>query len=188
MCHCYPGSILNHSFPSVFLPTCLSVRCLYTDSRPMTLHQQHGETDCWPMDCPQLTCQNAVQEPGDCCPRCVDTNPCANPLLLQAGGRDSSTSTCVYMGTTYGHGDTWVLETDPCTSCECKVSRVHRPPTLLSHEVRVTHPTSLLVTETTMKTIIISTFWKAMYFTCSIFLSFIHSLFIHSNSFLLLLS
>ncbi|PVD29196.1 hypothetical protein C0Q70_11793 [Pomacea canaliculata] len=84
----------------------------------------HGETDCWPMDCPQLTCQNAVQEPGDCCPRCVDTNPCANPLLLQAGGRDSSTSTCVYMGTTYGHGDTWVLETDPCTSCECKAGHI----------------------------------------------------------------
>ncbi|KAK7497319.1 hypothetical protein BaRGS_00011363, partial [Batillaria attramentaria] len=77
----------------------------------------HGEIDCWPLDCPQLTCQNAVQEPGDCCPRCVEANPCADPLLLNAGGRDSSRDTCVYMGTTYGHGDSWVLERDPCTSC-----------------------------------------------------------------------
>ena len=88
----------------------------------LSADSQHGETDCWPLDCPQLTCQNAVQEPGDCCPRCVEANPCSNPLLLQAGGRDSSRDTCMYMGALYGHGDSWVLESDPCTSCECKVS------------------------------------------------------------------
>ncbi|XP_076445181.1 protein kinase C-binding protein NELL1-like isoform X2 [Babylonia areolata] len=84
----------------------------------------HGETDCWPLDCPQLTCQNAVQEPGDCCPRCVESNPCSNPLLLQAGGRELSSQTCMYLGHTYGHGDSWVLEADPCTSCECKAGHI----------------------------------------------------------------
>ena len=62
-----------------------------------------------------------VQEPGDCCPRCVDDNPCLNPHQ-ETGGADMSAYVCHYKGETRHHGDTWYLDSDPCTKCECKVS------------------------------------------------------------------
>lgn len=84
---------------------------------------QHGEIDCWPLTCPKLTCQNAIQRPGECCPVCEDSNPCVS-LTLETGGQDLSQTTCTYMGTSFSHGEEWQLESDRCTSCQCKVSIV----------------------------------------------------------------
>ncbi|XP_041350978.1 protein kinase C-binding protein NELL2-like [Gigantopelta aegis] len=83
----------------------------------------HGEVDCWPIECPSAACQNMVQEKGDCCPRCIDDNPCLSPHI-GIGGLDHSMDTCMYRGHTYGHGDSWVLNTDPCTSCECMAGHI----------------------------------------------------------------
>ncbi|XP_071078642.1 protein kinase C-binding protein NELL2-like isoform X3 [Haliotis cracherodii] len=82
-----------------------------------------GEIDCWPLECPDDQCHNMVQEKGDCCPRCIDDNPCINPNL-GLGGQDHSTTKCMYLNHQFGHGDSWVLESDKCTSCECKAGHI----------------------------------------------------------------
>ncbi|XP_050392092.1 protein kinase C-binding protein NELL1 isoform X1 [Patella vulgata] len=78
----------------------------------------HGEVDCWPLECPNIICENIIQEPGDCCPRCIDDSPCTN-LNLDVGGLDHSSDTCIYVGRTYRHGNSWLLDSDPCTTCDC---------------------------------------------------------------------
>ncbi|KAK3593192.1 hypothetical protein CHS0354_002714 [Potamilus streckersoni] len=82
----------------------------------------HGEIDCWPLECPVRHCTNYIQEAGDCCPRCMDDNPCLNQHL-EVGGADLSTFTCMYKGQRFRHGDSWILDTDPCTRCDCKVKK-----------------------------------------------------------------
>lgn len=85
------------------------------------LSLQDGEIDCWPLTCPKVACHTTIQEPGDCCPRCVEDNPCLS-FIHETGGADNSASSCLYKGHRYTHGDNWVLREDTCTSCECKVS------------------------------------------------------------------
>ena len=85
------------------------------------LSLQDGEIDCWPLTCPKVACHTTIQEPGDCCPRCVEDNPCLS-FIHETGGADNSASSCLYKGHRYTHGDNWVLREDACTSCECKVS------------------------------------------------------------------
>jgi hypothetical protein len=65
-------------------------------------------------------CNENIQEPGDCCPRCADDMPCDNPIQ-ELGGADLSAFVCIYDGVTRKHGDTWNLKNDMCTRCECKV-------------------------------------------------------------------
>lgn len=38
---------------------------------------QHGEIDCWPMECPPITCSHPTRTHGDCCPRCQE-DPCSS--------------------------------------------------------------------------------------------------------------
>ncbi|KAH9491550.1 Protein kinase C-binding protein nell1 [Bulinus truncatus] len=83
----------------------------------------NGETKCGPIDCPQLSCQNAIQQPGDCCPVCSHSNPCAS-WAVEAGGQDLSQLACVYSGINYSHGDEWTLPSDPCTQCQCKAGHI----------------------------------------------------------------
>lgn len=93
-----------------------------------------GEIDCWPVQCPTKLCGQYIQEPGDCCPRCVDENPCSN-LNHEVGGADMSAYVCYYKGTTKHHGDSWRLNTDPCTTCECKVSTYNSALTCLHNVI-----------------------------------------------------
>ncbi|OWF42735.1 protein kinase C-binding protein NELL1-like [Mizuhopecten yessoensis] len=82
-----------------------------------------GEIDCWPLQCPKITCHTTVLEPGDCCPRCVEDNPCASQAYV-TGGADNSATTCLYKGHAYTHGDTWALGAKPCSTCECRVGHI----------------------------------------------------------------
>ena len=72
----------------------------------------HGEVDCWPQDCPALSCQTELQ-PGSCCPSCVDnTTSCPN-------------NTCSHRGQLRLEGQTWTLQhQQACTHCHCKVSHL----------------------------------------------------------------
>ncbi|CAG5125876.1 unnamed protein product, partial [Candidula unifasciata] len=83
----------------------------------------HGEIDCWPLSCPKLTCQNAIQRPGECCPVCAESNPCVS-LTLETGGQDLSQTKCAYMGSSFSHGEEWQLESDRCTLCQCKAGHI----------------------------------------------------------------
>ncbi|KAL3884140.1 hypothetical protein ACJMK2_030360 [Sinanodonta woodiana] len=83
----------------------------------------HGEIDCWPLECPVHHCTNYIQEAGDCCPRCIDDNPCLNKHH-EVGGADLSTFTCMYKGQRFRHGESWILDTDLCTKCECKIGHI----------------------------------------------------------------
>ncbi|KAK3098531.1 hypothetical protein FSP39_020373 [Pinctada imbricata] len=116
--HCDESSQCNHQEVPLTLKNgeqwvyqCQTCECL------------NGEIDCWPLECPRTKCSTSIQEPGDCCPRCVEENPCTNPNL-DAGGADNSAVTCLYQGHTYAHGDNWKLHSDPCTLCECKVGHI----------------------------------------------------------------
>ena len=64
----------------------------------------HGEVDCWPQDCPALSCRSELQA-GACCPSCEDnTTSHQAQLRLQ--------------------GHSWTLNHQPpCTHCHCKVSQ-----------------------------------------------------------------
>ncbi|KAK7791795.1 hypothetical protein R5R35_010896 [Gryllus longicercus] len=86
---------------------CQTCECLY------------GEIDCWPMECPPLTCSEPVLTPGDCCPRCND-DPCA----LDASNNGSLTirgQPCTYAGHLFDSGTQWKDPYDKCTACNCKV-------------------------------------------------------------------
>ncbi|XP_053396211.1 protein kinase C-binding protein NELL1-like [Mercenaria mercenaria] len=82
-----------------------------------------GEIDCWPVRCPAKVCNENIQEPGDCCPRCADDMPCDN-AIQELGGADLSAFVCVYEGETRKHGDVWNLKNDECTRCECKAGHI----------------------------------------------------------------
>ncbi|VDI19783.1 Hypothetical predicted protein [Mytilus galloprovincialis] len=114
--HCDESSKCQHQEVPIFLKNgerwifqCQTCECL------------DGEIDCWPLTCPKVACHTTIQEPGDCCPRCVEDNPCLS-FIYETGGADNSASSCLYKGHRYTHGDNWVLREDACTSCECKVS------------------------------------------------------------------
>ncbi len=82
---------------------------------------QHGETDCWQMECPPVYCSQPVRLPGDCCPRCPENDPCsADSLVIDElslpGGRG-----CHYQGLNYTQGAEWAAGLDGCTTCKCKV-------------------------------------------------------------------
>uniref|UniRef100_A0A1B6DC00 Protein kinase C-binding protein NELL2 n=1 Tax=Clastoptera arizonana TaxID=38151 RepID=A0A1B6DC00_9HEMI len=76
-----------------------------------------GEVDCWPMECPPLSCSDPILTPGDCCARCHN-DPCSLDTF------NSSTSTgkpCAYAGRLYDSGSRWNDPFNRCTACNCKV-------------------------------------------------------------------
>ncbi|XP_071134214.1 protein kinase C-binding protein NELL1-like isoform X2 [Mytilus edulis] len=116
--HCDESSKCQHQEVPIFLKNgerwifqCQTCECL------------DGEIDCWPLTCPKVACHTTIQEPGDCCPRCVEDNPCLS-FIHETGGADNSASSCLYKGHRYTHGDNWVLREDTCTSCECKAGHI----------------------------------------------------------------
>ncbi|KFM74822.1 Protein kinase C-binding protein NELL2, partial [Stegodyphus mimosarum] len=69
--HCDHSSVCQHQeVPKSFrngdqwIYQCQTCECL------------HGEIDCWDLECPPITCENPIQNPGDCCPRC-SSDPCS---------------------------------------------------------------------------------------------------------------
>ena len=80
-----------------------------------SLSFQHGETDCWPQDCPPVSCADPVIS-GGCCPTCACDN--------DDHGDNTSVTQC-----SRSQGDTWYLNpmsqvstiSQHCTSCQCQV-------------------------------------------------------------------
>lgn len=94
--------------------------CLFFFSKltVLILFFKYGEVDCWPMECPPLSCSDPVLTPGDCCARCHD-DPCSLDTF------NASTSTgqpCAYAGRLYDSGSHWNDPYNKCTACNCKVS------------------------------------------------------------------
>ncbi len=80
---------------------------------------QHGETDCWPMECPPVYCSHPVRLPGDCCLRCPDDDPCsAVEDVVSSSGEPLG---CHHNGRNYTQGAEWAAGLDGCTNCKCKV-------------------------------------------------------------------
>ncbi|XP_055887465.1 protein kinase C-binding protein NELL1-like isoform X3 [Biomphalaria glabrata] len=144
-CTCQEGRTICHDSPCDCASPSVNLRCCPSCDSSSTcphqeflVHQQsgdtwfyqcqrckcmQGETSCWPINCPQQTCQNAIQRPGDCCPVCADTNPCA-AWAMETGGQDLSQLSCSHAGVSYSHGDEWTLPSDLCTKCQCKAGHI----------------------------------------------------------------
>ena len=88
---------------------------------------QNGEVDCWALDCPTLSCSNIIHEEGDCCPRCVDDDPCqATWHSTQPDERPSPMSmVCFFDGKRYNSGEGWIVDWDICSACTCQVCAQH---------------------------------------------------------------
>lgn len=84
---------------------------------------QRGETDCWSMPCPPLSCPSPVQVEGECCPRCIDQDPCDVPTPPSSALGDTiPPPACFFEGRRHASGQRWVLPWDRCTTCICQVS------------------------------------------------------------------
>ena len=99
---------------------------------------QHGEVDCWPLDCPPTpSCLAPVLVPGACCPSC----PACNNNSSCGPHAGWSTITCnftftheyILAGLLRQEGDSWRLPSAPCTSCLCKVFHLISFQELTSH-------------------------------------------------------
>ncbi|XP_071453142.1 protein kinase C-binding protein NELL1-like isoform X3 [Hetaerina americana] len=91
-----------------------------------------GEVDCWPLECPPLTCPVPILSPGDCCPRCED-DPCGPDVegAVAASSSEHNISPgmnlslplgrpCTYAGRLYASGHDWKDPYDKCTTCRCR--------------------------------------------------------------------
>ncbi|CAE1234976.1 unnamed protein product [Acanthosepion pharaonis] len=78
------------------------------------------EIDCWPLECPQLTCSQIIKVPGDCCPRCVNDEPCHENDRYSIVNVGLPVEVCRYRGRRYQNNEIWKLDGDRCTSCKCK--------------------------------------------------------------------
>lgn len=77
---------------------------------------QEGEVDCWPLQCPTLSCEYTAISEGECCPHCV-TDPCLADNItydIRKTCPDGS-------GVTRLSGAVWTMLGSPCTTCKCKV-------------------------------------------------------------------
>ena len=84
--------------------------------------KQHGETDCWPMECPPVhQCSHPVQLAGDCCPRCLDNDPCSPVAVDNQLDDPAADQGCHYQGLNYTQGSEWTSGLDDCTTCKCRV-------------------------------------------------------------------
>ncbi|XP_075212261.1 protein kinase C-binding protein NELL2-like isoform X2 [Lycorma delicatula] len=76
-----------------------------------------GEIDCWPMECPPVSCSTPLLTPGDCCPRCHDD-------LCTFNSSAGVGQPCAYAGRLYDSGTHWNDPQDKCTACNCKDGRL----------------------------------------------------------------
>ena len=63
-----------------------------------------------------------MHEDGDCCPRCVDEDPCRVSVDPDDVDRVSMTSmVCFFDSKKYFSGDSWLVPWDNCSMCTCQV-------------------------------------------------------------------
>ncbi|XP_029438397.1 protein kinase C-binding protein NELL1 isoform X2 [Rhinatrema bivittatum] len=87
--------------------SCQQCRCL------------EGEVDCWPLTCPNLSCEYTAISEGECCPRCV-SDPCLADNIAY-----NIRKTCLDpYGLTRLSGSVWTMTGSPCTTCKCKNGNV----------------------------------------------------------------
>ena len=137
---CRHQELANTTFDSgrKWIYQCQSCECMVKDqikieliylfpinnNNTIVVNLKHGETDCWPMECPPVYCRNPVRVPGDCCPRCPDDDPCSAADLMEVELTSSASEEplgCHYQGTNYTQGSEWAAGLDGCTTCKCKV-------------------------------------------------------------------
>jgi len=131
---CYDTMVCSHqSIPGVHYSSghrwsynCMECECM------------HGEVDCWPRDCPTLTCSHPVTTPGLCCPQCSDQR--------QDGDCNQGTNTScgLQVGLARQEGDSWSLDFPPCTSCLCKAGSIYCSADPSCHPDLAHNPVSLL--------------------------------------------
>ena len=77
---------------------------------------QEGEVDCWPLTCPNLSCEYTAILEGECCPRCV-----SDPCLADNIAYDIRKTCLDSYGISRLSGSVWTMAGSPCTTCKCKV-------------------------------------------------------------------
>ncbi|GAB5577669.1 protein kinase C-binding protein NELL1 isoform X3 [Prionailurus iriomotensis] len=83
--------------------SCQQCRCL------------EGEVDCWPLTCPNLSCEYTAMLEGECCPRCV-----SDPCLADNIAYDIRKTCLDSYGISRLSGAVWTMAGSPCTTCKCK--------------------------------------------------------------------
>ncbi|CAD7671475.1 unnamed protein product [Nyctereutes procyonoides] len=83
--------------------SCQQCRCL------------EGEVDCWPLTCPNLSCEYTAILEGECCPRCV-----SDPCLADNIAYDIRKTCLDSYGISRLSGSVWTMAGSPCTTCKCK--------------------------------------------------------------------
>ncbi|XP_038620449.1 protein kinase C-binding protein NELL1 isoform X5 [Tachyglossus aculeatus] len=83
--------------------SCQQCRCL------------EGEVDCWPLSCPDLSCEYTAISEGECCPHCV-----SDPCLAENIAYDIRKTCLDTYGITRLSGSIWTMAGSPCTTCKCK--------------------------------------------------------------------
>ncbi|XP_030874950.1 protein kinase C-binding protein NELL1-like [Leptonychotes weddellii] len=78
-----------------------------------------GEVDCWPLPCPNLSCEYTAILEGECCPRCV-----SDPCLADNIAYDIRKTCLDSYGISRLSGSVWTMAGSPCTTCKCKNGRV----------------------------------------------------------------
>ncbi|XP_033101456.1 kielin/chordin-like protein [Anneissia japonica] len=97
----------SHPVPGACCPLCES--CLFEEKiynngenfRPDNCRNclcSEGNIQCIVKTCPQLTCLDKVQVPGECCEKCRG---------------------CIYENVEYASGESWKAKSNPCLSCNC---------------------------------------------------------------------
>ncbi|XP_038047824.1 kielin/chordin-like protein isoform X2 [Patiria miniata] len=103
-----PNSDCTHPVQGSCCPICDG--CLFEESiynngqsfRPDNCRECNcfnGNILCVSRECPELSCQSRVRDPGQCCERCQG---------------------CLYEGFEYNSGETWVSPLNPCINCQCQ--------------------------------------------------------------------
>ena len=82
----------------------------------LALSLQEGEVDCWPLTCPNLSCEYTAMLEGECCPRCV-----SDPCLADNIAYDIRKTCLDSYGISRLSGAVWTMAGSPCTTCKCKV-------------------------------------------------------------------
>uniref|UniRef100_A0A8C9N1Q3 Protein kinase C-binding protein NELL1 n=1 Tax=Serinus canaria TaxID=9135 RepID=A0A8C9N1Q3_SERCA len=97
---------------------------LYRSGDNWTYSCQHcrcleGEVDCWPLQCPTLSCEYTAISEGECCPHCV-----SDPCLADNITYDIRKTCPDGYGITRLSGAVWTMVGSPCTTCKCKNGNV----------------------------------------------------------------
>ncbi|XP_060033003.1 protein kinase C-binding protein NELL1 isoform X2 [Erinaceus europaeus] len=74
-----------------------------------------GEVDCWPLTCPDLSCEYTAMSEGECCPRCV-----SDPCLADSLAYDIRKTCLDSYGISRLSGSVWTMAGSACTTCKCK--------------------------------------------------------------------